>query len=104
MNLVPSMYGALFYGGLAAGQAVLAVGVADAGFEVGIAPQPDADTRFFKLDVPARDAVDLFDVDAMSQVERHDSVAQLDVRNEYTLEDCIKVRASASRKLLIFSK
>ena len=28
MNLVPSMYGALFYGGLAAGQAVLAVGVA----------------------------------------------------------------------------
>ena len=40
--------------------------VTDAGFEVGIAPQPDADTRFFNLDVPARDAVDLFDVDAMS--------------------------------------
>lgn len=66
--------------------------VTDAGYQIGFAPQADADTRFFKLDVPLKEVVDLFDVDAMSQVERHDSMAQLDIRNEYSLEDCITVR------------
>ena len=69
--------------------------VTEAGFQVGFAPQVDADTRFFKLDVPSREVVELFDVDAMSQVERHDSMAQLDIHNEYSLEDCIKVRPLA---------
>lgn len=76
--------------------AVRLLAVTEAGFTVGVAPQADAETRFFKLDVPTREAVGLFDVEAMSQVERHDSMAQLEIRNEYSLEDCIKVRPAFS--------
>jgi hypothetical protein len=76
--------------------AVRLMAVNEAGFQMGIAPQPDATTRFFKLDLHARDAGDLFDVDAMSQIERHESMAQLDIDNEYSLEDCIKVRCAFS--------
>lgn len=51
------------------------------------------DTCFFRLDVRMDDAKQVMDVEAMTKVEEHSSLSQLEENHDYTLEDCIGVRA-----------